>query len=101
LHVAIQDAVGWLDYHLHQFELINPSTGIKVGIGIPDEDFPSDIVILPSWREKIAEWFTLENRSAACIYDFGDYWYHAVKLENIWLFFTFAGRNLIILAKFK
>jgi len=39
LHVAIQDAMGWLDYHLHEFEMVNPSTGIKVAIGIPDEEF--------------------------------------------------------------
>ena len=25
LHVAIQDAMGWLDYHLHEFEILNPS----------------------------------------------------------------------------
>jgi len=25
LHVAIQDAMGWLDYHLHAFEVAGPS----------------------------------------------------------------------------
>jgi len=39
LHVAIQDAMGWSDYHLHEFEMVDPSTGLKVNIGIPDEDF--------------------------------------------------------------
>jgi hypothetical protein len=39
LHVAIQDAMGWSDYHLHLFEMVNPSTGIKMEIGIPDEEF--------------------------------------------------------------
>ena len=28
-HVAIQDAMGWSDYHLHQFEMVNSSTGMK------------------------------------------------------------------------
>ena len=37
LHVAIQDAMGWEDYHLHGFELANPLTGLKQKIGIPDE----------------------------------------------------------------
>jgi len=29
LHVAIQDAMGWQDCHLHEFILINPLTGQK------------------------------------------------------------------------
>lgn len=83
LHVAIQDAVGWSDYHLHQFELINPSTGIRTEIGIPDEEFDFDMEILPGWKQKIAEWFSMENRLAEYTYDFGDSWEHAVKLEKI------------------
>jgi hypothetical protein len=27
LHVAVQDAMGWADTHLHYFEVVNPSTG--------------------------------------------------------------------------
>ena len=38
LHVAIQDAMGWGDDHLHEFEIFDPSTGSVVSIGIPDED---------------------------------------------------------------
>ncbi|GFP36102.1 hypothetical protein HKBW3S43_01889, partial [Candidatus Hakubella thermalkaliphila] len=41
LHVAIQDAMDWSDYHLHQFELVNPSTGIEMEIGIPEDEFES------------------------------------------------------------
>jgi len=29
LHVAIQDAMGWSDYHLHEFGMVNPSTGLR------------------------------------------------------------------------
>ncbi len=39
LHVAIQDSMGWLDYHLHEFHIVNPSTGIEEHIGIPDDEF--------------------------------------------------------------
>ena len=35
LHVAIQDSMGWEDYHLHEFEILDPSKGLKVNIGIP------------------------------------------------------------------
>jgi hypothetical protein len=81
LHVAIQDAMGWLDYHLHGFELKDPRTRKKVCIGIPDEDYLMEM--LPEWEEKIANYFTMENKSATYEYDFGDGWLHKVQLEQI------------------
>ena len=81
LHVAIQDAMGWFDSHLHQFDIINPATGMMVEIGIPDEDFGRDI--LSDWNQKIANYFTMENSSANYVYDFGDGWEHKVELEKI------------------
>ena len=81
LHVAIQDAMGWSDYHLHEFEMVGPSAGLKVNIGIPDEDFGREI--LPGWKQKIADYFSVENRSADYTYDFGDNWEHIIKLEKI------------------
>ncbi len=81
LHVAIQDAMGWSDYHLHEFEMVNSSTDLKVNIGIPDEDFGREI--LPGWKQKIADYFSVENRSADYTYDFGDNWEHIIKLEKI------------------
>ncbi|GFP27560.1 plasmid pRiA4b ORF-3 family protein [Candidatus Hakubella thermalkaliphila] len=85
LHVAIQDAMDWSDYHLHQFELVNPSTGIEMEIGIPEDEFESVFgrETLPGWKQKIAKWFSMENRLANYIYDFGDDWEHTVKLEKI------------------
>ena len=38
LHVAIQDAMGWLDYHLHEFRVPNPHSGTILRLGIPDEE---------------------------------------------------------------
>lgn len=83
LHVAIQDAMGWEDYHLHEFELVNPFTGIKTAIGMPDEELGFYKKILAGWNQKIADWFSLENRSGNYTYDFGDSWGHIVKLEKI------------------
>ncbi len=84
LHVAIQDAMGWLDYHLHRFELVNPSTGEISELGIPeDEDEDDDEEFLPGWEHKIARWFSMENKKAIYEYDFGDCWKHSVKLEKI------------------
>jgi hypothetical protein len=84
LHIAIQDAMGWQDYHLYEFEIVNPLTGTKTIIGIPnkDKDF-ADYKILPGWKQKIADYFLRENQSAKYIYDFGDNWKHEIILEKI------------------
>lgn len=81
LHVAIQDAMGWIDYHLHEFELVNPSTGLTVNIGSPNEDFGEEV--LPDGGQKIADYFSMENRTADYVYDFGDNWEHKIQLEKI------------------
>lgn len=80
-HVAIQDAMGWEDYHLHEFELLKPSTGSKVNIAIPDDDFGRRI--LAGWTQKIADYFSFENRTANYLYDFGDCWKHQIELQKI------------------
>jgi hypothetical protein len=36
LHVAIQDSMGWLDYHLHHFEIKGKGKKKVDRIGIPD-----------------------------------------------------------------
>lgn len=84
LHVAIQDSMGWLDYHLHEFEIVNPSTGEKEHIGIPPEDyFEDDPEVFPGWKKNIRAYFTPDNAQAAYRYDFGDNWQHEVVLEKI------------------
>jgi len=81
LHVAIQDAMGWTDSHLHEFRIANPKTRRKVNIGIPDEDSGSKVS--PGWKKNIAAFFTPENSKAEYTYDFGDNWRHEVDLEAI------------------
>ena len=84
LHVAIQDAMGWDDYHLHEFTLLSPKTGRKVKIGIPsDEDADFGWEVLAEWNQKIAHYFSLDNSKADYVYDFGDGWEHSIKLEKI------------------
>lgn len=78
LHVAIQDAMGWQDYHLHMFHL----PGSEVPIGIPDEREMDDYVIVPGWELKIEKLFTHQQPLARYEYDFGDCWRHSVEFEG-------------------
>lgn len=74
LHVAIQDAMGWLDYHLHVFRARN-ARGKLDEIGIPDEDaFVGDPVALPGWKVRIADYLLHVGARATYEYDFGDGW---------------------------
>jgi len=81
LHLAIQNAIGWIDRHLHEFELVNPKTGLKQFIGTQNEDFGDEV--LPESNKKIADYFSMENQSAVYTYDFGDNWEHKIQLEKI------------------
>ena len=92
-HVAIQDLMGWSDYHLHEFVIKNPSTNLLVKIGIPDEEVdPVDNDTLPGWEIPIAEFFSETNANAKYLYDFGDDWEHTLTLEKV---FPAEGGNFI------
>ena len=83
LHVAIQDAMGWYDCHLHKFDIANPKTGRRDEIGIPFEDFGNDMGTIAGWKNLIADYFSMENKSCDYVYDFGDNWNHRILLEKI------------------
>jgi hypothetical protein len=86
LHVAIQDSMGWLDYHLHEFEIVNPTTCEKVRIGLPDEEYDEpDKIAIPDHKENISDYFNKNNCIARYEYDFGDSWIHTIKFEKILL----------------
>ncbi len=81
LHVAIQDAMGWYDCHLHEFRFKSPGeNGKEVCIGIPFEDDYEKVQ--KGWNVKIITIFNLVDETVY-LYDFGDGWKHTVKLEKI------------------
>jgi len=82
LHVAIQDAMGWTDSHLHDFTVIVPGSSEAVHIGIPDDGFPDDRSCLPGWEVEITEFFSYACEVATYLYDFGDSWIHSVQFED-------------------
>lgn len=84
LHVAIQDSMGWLDYHLHLFRFRKPHKREFVEIGSPDDEI-DDTTILPGWEINIADYFTEPGNVSQYVYDFGDNWEHELLFEGILL----------------
>lgn len=85
LHKAIQAAMSWEDYHLHEFEMLNVKAGVIERIGVKDDDYEdySGLPLVPEKKAKISNYFTLENKTALYRYDFGDDWKVNVRLEKI------------------
>ena len=81
LHVAIQDSMGWLDYHPHSFSLLTPEMKGPVLIGIPDDDDKNNT--LAGWDVPLTEYFREPGNQADYVYDFGDDWHHRIILEEI------------------
>lgn len=82
LHVAIQDAMGWSDSHLHQFRMKSPMTGMEVTIGIYNtcvffEEMKAET------EAEIMNYFTPVSRTATYEYDLGFSWMHEIFLEKI------------------
>jgi hypothetical protein len=84
LHVAIQDAMGWLDYHLHEFvpNKNGPTKGKRIGVQGFDDD---DDNIIAGWDLPIKKYFSVVGNSIEYDYDFGDSWRHQVTLIGIFL----------------
>jgi hypothetical protein len=75
LHEVIQIAMGWEDYHLHQF------TVGKTSYSTPH---PEDYVEYSDERKaRLNRLLTEPNASMLYEYDFGDSWEHVIELEEI------------------
>jgi len=80
LHVAIQDAMGWTDSHLHAFEVRGPGRR-RTAIGIPVEE--GEEAVVPGWKRELTTQFGEPGDQLIYEYDFGDAWRHSVLLERI------------------
>jgi hypothetical protein len=84
VHVAIQDSMGWLDYHLHEFHVLDAKNR-PVLIGIPGDEDLGQRPHVPSWRVRVSEFFNRRCYHAVpalYVYDFGDDWEHALIYEG-------------------
>ena len=81
LHVAIQDAMGWDDSHLHDFAF--HGNGKEKHFGMPSPDGEDDDRILPGWEHRVSDHVSLKSPKMKYWYDFGDDWMHDVVLEKI------------------
>jgi hypothetical protein len=78
LHTVIQEAVGWTDTHLYEFRFRD------VGFGVPDPDWGFGDGPLDARKTTLLD--AVEDTGAKSfryIYDFGDGWEHAIKIERI------------------
>ena len=82
LHVAIQDAMGWQDYHLHEFRVLDPRSGTVMKLGIPDPDWDDDPSVTADWIEHPLDYARGAPQPIQYTYDFGDDWSHAVIFEG-------------------
>jgi hypothetical protein len=83
LHIAIQDAMGWKDSHLHEFTVVDPNTGQVAHIGIPDEEMVDERPLLAGWKVPITQHLALGMVPMRYRYDFGDNWEHIVEFEGV------------------
>ncbi|MET0636655.1 MAG: plasmid pRiA4b ORF-3 family protein [Chitinophagaceae bacterium] len=77
LHIALQAAFGWENYHLFEFTKTR-SFGID-SIGIPDDENNAR----DARKVSLKKIFKKIGDSYGYIYDFGDYWQHDIELEAI------------------
>lgn len=77
LHTVLQAAMGWQDYHLHEFEI-----GGK-RYGVPDEEFDQPGEVVKDSTVTLSNALPRKGASLLYSYDFGDNWAHSVILEDI------------------
>lgn len=76
LHEIIQDAMGWTNTHLYEFEIAGEH------YSMPDEDDPEDSFV-DAGVVTLRSLDLSEKDSFEYLYDFGDGWYHKVVVEAV------------------
>jgi Plasmid pRiA4b ORF-3-like protein len=78
LHLAIQIAMGWENYHLYEFRIAG------IAWGIPDPDVPGSDDPLPAAKATLADLVErARTKTFQYLYDFGDGWEHTIRIEAL------------------
>jgi hypothetical protein len=77
LHRILQIALGWENYHLHEFHI-----GGRI-YGVPDPDDRSERPIMDERRQRLREVIPQVGTSFEYVYDFGDNWRHELLVEAV------------------
>lgn len=94
LHLTIQTAFDWMNYHLYSFEKSRSTVPALNNFGYGFSDNSNTIVDLSiegneevggtdSREEKIKDYFKNKGNKIIYTYDFGDDWEHEIVLEEI------------------
>ena len=76
LHHVIQSAMGWMDVHLHEFEI----DGRRYGQ--PAENFGMQPEMLNERGKRLLKLLG-DHKALSYVYDFGDYWRHAITVTSV------------------
>jgi hypothetical protein len=85
LHIAIQDAMGWTDSHLHRFRIAQSGTAKPVCIEFPNPEDDDQFVGNDTRDERtelVTHHFGTVIKQCVYDYDFGDGWTHTVLFEK-------------------
>lgn len=78
LHKVIQIAMGWENYHLHEFRIGGER------YGVPDPDYPKGEPGLTNEKNVVlSDLLSAAGAEVQYIYDFGDGWEHSLVVEKI------------------
>jgi len=85
LHEAIQDAGGWFDGHLFEFQEPGRERRSLAGTEVPEEDrlFEDEDLAPPARKAKVGSWFKKKGDKCVYLYDFGDGWELSVVVKGM------------------
>jgi Plasmid pRiA4b ORF-3-like protein len=96
LHLVIQAAMPWENYHLYEFRVRD----MRWGLPDPDDDWPDMPKVHPAQASTLADLIeTTGAKSFKYLYDFGDGWEHTLKIEKPAVLDTGAAYPRLIEAK--
>lgn len=81
LHVALQNAMGWTDSHLHDFEFPTADVRKPTWIGMPNVEDMRDV--LDEAQQRLDVWIQSKGETFFYKYDYGDRWRHEVVVEAV------------------